>query len=295
MALTLVEAAKLANDIVLRGVIETIVKDSPVLQVLPFIDVNGNAVTYNRENAMATASWFDVGDTWTESTPTFTQVTASLKILGGDADVDQYLARTRSNVQDIEAAVIELKAKAVRDAFETAFISGDTTANPKQFDGLAKLVTTGQTVTVATNGGPLTLALLDELIDRVRPGRPDLLIMSKRTRRQLTQLVRAGGAFMETRQNAFGAFQEFYAGIPIGVSDYVPDNETQGTATNASSVYAVQFGEGRVAGLQGAGGLTVERVGPLETKDAIRWRVKWYVSLAVFADLAVARLKGVTP
>ncbi len=295
MALTLSEAAKLSNDIVLRGVIETIVKDSPVLQVLPFIDVNGNAVTYNREATMASASWFDVGDTWTESTPTFTQVTTSLKILGGDADVDQYLARTRSNVQDVEAAVLELKAKAVRDAFETAFIAGDSAVNAKQFDGLAKLVTTGQTITAGTNGAPLTLAMLDELIDKVRPGRPDLLLMSKRTRRQLTQLVRASGAFLETRQNRFGTFQEFYAGIPVGVSDYVPDNETQGTATNCSSVYAVQVGEGRLAGLQGAGGLTVERVGALETKDAIRWRVKWYVGLALFADLAVARLKGITP
>lgn len=295
MALTLTEAAKLSNDIVLRGVIETIVKDSPVLQVLPFIDVNGNAVTYNRENAMASASWFDVGDTWTESTPTFTQVTTSLKILGGDADVDQYLARTRSNVQDIEAAVIELKAKAVRDAFESAFIQGDTTANPKQFDGLAKLTTTGQTITAGTNGASLTLAMLDELIDKVRPGRPDLLIMSKRTRRSLTQLVRGSGVFLETRQNRFGMFQEFYAGIPIGVSDYVPDNETQGTNSDCSSVYAVQVGEGRLAGLQGAGGLTVERVGALETKDAVRWRVKWYVGLALFSDLAVARLRGVRP
>jgi len=295
MALTLSEAAKLSNDIVLRGVIETVVKDSPVLQVLPFIDVNGNAVTYNREGTMASASWFDVGDTWTESTPTFTQVTTSLKILGGDADVDQYLARTRANVQDIEAAVIELKAKAVRDAFEATFIQGDTGVNSKQFDGLAKLVTSGQTVTAGTNGAALTLAMLDELIDKVRPGRPDLLIMSKRTRRSLTQLVRGSGAFLEARQNRFGMFQEFYAGIPIGVSDYVPDNETQGTSNDCSSVYAIQVGEGRLAGLQGAGGLTVERVGALETKDAVRWRVKWYVGLALFSDLAVARLKGVRP
>ncbi len=32
MALTLAEAAKLSNDVLLQGVIETIIKDSPVLQ-----------------------------------------------------------------------------------------------------------------------------------------------------------------------------------------------------------------------------------------------------------------------
>jgi hypothetical protein len=39
MALTLAEAAKLSNDILLTGVIETVIQDSPVLQVLPFIEV----------------------------------------------------------------------------------------------------------------------------------------------------------------------------------------------------------------------------------------------------------------
>ena len=39
MALTLTEAAKLSNDSVQQGVIETVVKESPVLGVLPFIEI----------------------------------------------------------------------------------------------------------------------------------------------------------------------------------------------------------------------------------------------------------------
>ena len=70
----------------LRGVIETIVKESELLDYLPFMDVTGTSVTYNRETTMPAASFYDVGDTWTEATPTFTQVTAALKVLGGDAD-----------------------------------------------------------------------------------------------------------------------------------------------------------------------------------------------------------------
>ena len=38
MALTLAEAAKLSNDVLLIGVVETIIKDSPVLQCLPLIE-----------------------------------------------------------------------------------------------------------------------------------------------------------------------------------------------------------------------------------------------------------------
>ena len=41
MAMTKVEAAKLTQDMMLRGVIETIVTESMILELLPFMDVNG--------------------------------------------------------------------------------------------------------------------------------------------------------------------------------------------------------------------------------------------------------------
>ncbi len=101
MAITLEEAAKLSDDILLKGVIETIVKDSPNLQFLPFIEIIGNGLTYNRELTLPGAGWYDVNESWAVPTPpTFEQVTATLKILGENADVDNFLKATRSNVQD---------------------------------------------------------------------------------------------------------------------------------------------------------------------------------------------------
>ena len=295
MALTLNEAAKLSNDMLLSGVIETVVKESPILQVLPFIEIVGNGLTYNRENAAATASFFDVGDTWTEDTPTFTQQTATLKILGGDADIDNFLLATRSNVQDLKAAVVQLKAKAVQQKFDDTFINGDTVADPKSFDGIDKLTTGGQTVSMGTNGGTLTLAKLDELVDLIKAGKPDMLLMSKRSRRTLNSLARSAGSFLETDRNEFGQMVQFYDGVPVGLSDDISDAKTVGTSSDTSTIYAVQFGEGGVAGLTAPGSLQVEDVGSLTTQDATRTRVKWYVSLAVFNDLKLAKLIGVRP
>ena len=295
MALTLTEASKLSNDIVLQGVIETIVQDSPILQALPFVEITGNGLTYNRENTTSTAAFFDVGDTWTESTPTFTQITATLKIVGGDADIDNFLLTTRSNIQDLQSAVIDLKAKAVRTKFEDTFINGDTAVDAKSFDGVDKLTTGGQIATMGVNGGTLTLAKLDELIDLVKGGVPQLLVMSRRTRRGLNALARASGGFLETDRNEFGQMVQFYDGIPIGVSDYVADNKTVGSSSDCSTIYALSLGEGALAGITAPGGLIVENVGSLETKDATRTRVKWYVSLALFNTIKVAKLIGVRP
>ncbi len=295
MALTLAEAAKLSNDVLLTGVIETVIQDSPVLQRLPFIEIVGNGLTYNRENAAPTAAFVDVGDTWSESTPTFTQVTANLKILGGDADIDNFVLSTRSNVQDLEAAVVQLKARALRTKFEDTFLNGDSSVDTKSFDGIDKTIPAGQTASMGTNGAALTLDKLEELIDLVKGGKPHLLMMSRRTRRALNALARTAGSFLQVDRNEFGEMVTFYDGIPVGVSDYVPDDQTQGSASNASSIYAVQFGEGAVAGLTGPGGLQVERIGSLETKDATRIRVKWYVSLAVFNTVRTAKLVGIVP
>lgn len=295
MALTLAEAAKLSNDVLLAGVIETIIKDSPVLRVLPFIEIVGNGLTYNRESTNPAATFFDVGDIWAEATPTFEQVTASLKIMGGDADVDNYLAQTRSNVQDLEAAVIALRAKAVQQLFDDTFVNGNASSNPKAFDGIDRLCTAGQTLSMGANGGSLTLAKLDELIDQVKGGPSDLLLMSKRSRRSLNNLARTAGTFLETDRDDFGRMVQFYNGIPIGVSDYISDAQTVGTSTDCSTIYAFRLGEGALAGLTGPGGLQVERVGALETKDATRHRIKWYANIALFNTVALAKLTGVRP
>ncbi len=293
MAITLAEAAKLSNDILLVGVIETIIYDSPILQALPFIEIVGNGLTYNQENQAATAAFYDVGDTWAESTPTFAQKTATLKILGGDADVDNFLKATRSNIQDLEVAVVQLKAKALQQKFEDTFINGDTGVDAKAFDGIDKLCESGQTVSMGDNGGTLTLEKLDELIDKVTGGKPEMLLVSRRSRRKLNALSRASGGILVTDRNQFGQMMEFYDGIPIGVSDWIADDQTVGTSEDCSAIYTLQFGEGAVAGLTSPGGLQVERVGSLETQDASRTRVKWYTSVALFNTIKLAKLIGV--
>jgi hypothetical protein len=293
MAITKSEAAKLSNDMLVRGVIETIVKESAILSFLPFMEVTGTAVTYNRETTMPAVSFYDPGDTWAEATPTFTQATAALKILGGDADVDNFLQATYADANDIEAEVIASRAKAVAHKFSNTFIAGDTASDAKSFDGIHKLIPAGQTLSMGTNGGQLTLAMLDELLDAVKPGRPELLLMSKRTRRKLKDLRRTAGSILETSINQFGQQVETYDGIPLVADDFVSDTLTQGTGTNTSTIYALKFGQG--VGLMGLehGGITIERVGELETKDATRTRIKWYTGLALFSELGAAKLTGI--
>ena len=296
MAMTKAEAAKLTQDLLVRGVVETIVKESRLLQLLPFLEVTGTAVTYNREATMPAAGFYDVGDTWTEATPTFTPVTTSLKIIGGDADVDNFIQATYATPHDIEAEAIASRAKSVAHAYLDAFYNGDAATEAKGFDGLTEAIPAGQTLAAGVSGGQLTLELMDQTIDLVKPGKPDALLVSKRTRRKLSALRRASGNLLETDVDAFGQRALFYDGIPLVVDEFVSDAQEQGTSGPVcSSVYAVKFGQGSgVMGLE-HGGIQVETIGELETKDATRHRIKWYAGMAVFSELGVARLEGILP
>ena len=294
MPLLLSESAKLSNDLVQRGVIETILEESPVLQMLPFETIEGNSFKYNQESALGAAQFYAVNATWTEATAAFTQKTASLAILGGDADVDNFIQRVRSNLQDQRAVQTQLKAKAVARAFEQTFIAGDSAADANSFDGIRKLVPVGQTVEGGTSGAALTLALIDQLLDKVLGGKPDILVMSRRTRRKLQALLQASTHYVERGESSFGRMVMMYDGIPVEVSDFQPDDETGSVGgSNLSSMYAIHFSESDgVVGLQN-GGLEVLDLGQLESKDASRVRVRWYVSIAVLRDSAVARLRSI--
>ncbi len=177
-------------------------------------------------------------------------------------------------------------------------ISGSSVTDPNAFDGLATLLpaSDGQVMYPAAAGGSLTLSLLDQLIDLVLGGKPDILLMSKRTRRKLKSLLAASAHYVESGETSFGRRVMMYDGIPVFVSDFINDTEAANdtTGNTFSSIYAIHFGVDE--GLCGItnGGIDVMDLGPLETKDAMRVRVRWYVGLAELRHSAIARMNGVS-
>jgi HK97 family phage major capsid protein len=272
---------------------------------MPWIEIQGNSLKYNRELTLPTAEWHAINDDWSTSPAvTFTQKTATLAILGQNADVDNYVRQSRSNVNDVETAIIELTAKAIRNELEDKLLYGDNTTYPNQFDGLIKLIATGtasdQLIAGGASGGAtLTLAMIDQLIDAVKGGKPDLLIMCRKGRRQIQALARAAGNNLEVGQGKLGEYVQMYNGIPIAVSDFIKEAhtvsgsvETAYTGGASHTIYAVKFGEDGVCGVTAPGALQIVPVGDMETKDARRTRIKWYVSLALFSNVKAAALIG---
>jgi hypothetical protein len=89
------------------------------------------------------------------------------------------------------------------------------------------------------------------------------------------------------------------AGVKGDNTAILPFTETQGTATNATSIYAVRFGEdpsdGGVTALVNTNEplIQVRDLGEAHDKSALRTRIQWFVALGLFGSKAAARLGGV--
>lgn len=298
MALLKVEAEKLSNNDLQRGVIEEIITHDDVFQIIPFVKTDGKAYVYNRENTESQGTFLDPNDAVVEEAVTFTNVVATLKILAGDVDVDKFLSETMSDTNEQLAIQIALKAKGLGRKWSDTFINGDEGGSPKEFDGIGNLVTVGQTLTGAgANGDSLTLSFLDQLEDEV-PNGPDAFIMNGIAIRQYRNLLRTVGGGTDANMLQLKNFDRpmlTHNGIPILKNDFVNADETKGTKTDCMSIYAVRFNEqdGVHAIFGGASaGIRVENIGTVQNKDAWRVRLKWYSGLVLKSTRSLAKFEG---
>lgn len=298
MPLLRVEAERLSNNTLLSGVIEEIIDRDFMLSTIPFQKVTSKALVYNRENTLSEGTFLDPNDTITEGAATFTEVTAKLRILAGDVDVDKFLSTTMGDTNDQTVIQILAKAKALSRQFARTMATGNSSVNAKEFDGLPQFVTSGQTMEAATNGAAVTLEMLDELRDMVKLG-VDSFVMRSGTWRAIRVLLRAFGGNTATHVmiENFGVPVPAIDGVPVIINDWLAADETMGSNDATCSIYAVRFNE--VDGFHGLyggenAGLVFEQIGTVQNKDAFRYRLKWYCGTALKSTQSLARLKGVT-
>lgn len=277
--MTLTEAAKYSTDILQKGVIETMARENVVIELLPFMEIEGNSYQYNVETALPNVEFREVNNGYTAGVGTVKKESESLVILGGDVDLDKFIVATRSNVNDIRAVQTAMKAKAVANTYATKFFTGDpSTSSNKEFKGLAKRLEGGSQVVE----GELTLDNLNALLDKVYGG-ADVLIMSKATRREVMKILQTSNHYIEQGADAFGRPVAMYGGVPIRV--------VEDTVLEAGHIYAIAFGVmEKVCGLQN-GGISVRDLGEIDSMPVLKTRIEWYCGMAMFSPDCAALLK----
>ena len=312
IGITLAEAAVISQDQMYRGIVETFLKVSPMLQRYTFMEIEGNSLYIPQEDPakLGNVGFVGVGGEIVSSEAKWTHDTFNLKQLFGQADVPGIIQKSQSNIVDQMAAQVKVKAKLMAYAFETQAVYG-VEVDANGFVGWHSLVVAGQrlhaSLTNDTVGGPLTIHLMHQLVDLIMGGPPDLIVMNRKIRTRFSEFL-ADKASYRTERDDYGNYFGVWNETPIVVTDHIVQTEllagdgtqgaysamTGGTGTSAtSSVFAIRFGEGDgLTGIQN-GGITTEVFDRLEDYSAVRTRLEWFVGQALYSPLAIARIDGV--
>lgn len=288
-------AGKLSAESMERATIEFLADTDELFALLPFVKSPTDEYSWYRTGSIPTAAVVDPYGTIPTGDTSGTKVTTRISMFAMDVDIYDFEAKAVEELVDRFAEKSTAAMEAISRAFKKLFINGDS-ANANEFDGLRKYITPEQTVDAGPNGSALSFDLLDKLIDKVKP-RPDAIIMHPRTYLSFRALMRTLNVTPEMVQLPnFGKPVPTYEGIPILRNEYIPTNLTKGSGTNLTEVYAVRLGDMAVAGLYmgDSAGIKIEEIGPLENKNAYRYRIKWYASMKVHEPWQVAKIDAIT-
>lgn len=308
-AVTLLEAAKCGSDMLKKGVVETIIQESPILEQIPMVTIQGNALKHQEEVNLPSPEFRQVNATYSRSWGTDTEHFWGTAILGGEVFVDNYLVKVRGNVVDVKRRQYAKFAKAMARTYDKYFIDGTGTAN--DFKGVNALITEGfGQVTYAgngaTDGSALTLDDLDRSYDLVRGQFAVDAILANRThRRKITKLAHttnSGFSLIDVGTDSFGRQVTSWNDVPIRIIGDDKDaaailgfDETRGASAVTSSLYFVAYdADEGVTGLLGLGGsFDVKDFGETQAAPGHLGRVEVYPGLAVFNQYALVRLAGI--
>ena len=253
-SVTLLEAAKYGDDQLKRGVVETLIQESPILEMMPQTAISGNALKVQVENTLPAPAFRDVNEGYSRTHGTDTERYFGTAILGGEVFIDNYIVRVRGNVTSVKARQYAKFAKAMSRTYDKFFFDGTGTA--KDFKGINALISEGlgQTIAQATNGAALSLAKMDEAHDLLRSqSSADCILMNRTIRRKLTDLGRNSAGYfslIDVGDDRFGRQIMQWNGIPVRIIGDDKDgdailgfDETQGSSAVTSSIYYIAYGE----------------------------------------------------
>lgn len=324
--LTLADYQKLNTDLIVANIYDWLAKeDSGVLKRLSVNTLKANGAKYNVKTSRATISFQDPMDDIPETFPAFSQRSAALYVAIVDAYLSKF-AKATNSIQDTDSVILKSTMDDFIAAIYERMVLGQTTttSTTKEPKGLTKLiaeleseattdldsVNNSQVIANSATSAALTTAKMDELIDACKGC--NLLLMSKKARRKVNALMRASGSIVNEYRDEFGRYPESFNGVPIAVSDYIPNSiqdgtgsvinmaaYVQGTAISAgndnSLMFALRVKDEAGFVINQAEVLTREVVGPAQKKDADIHRFKWYHGFALYDKFAAAVLVNFAP
>lgn len=262
MPMTLNDMKVGMTDKVSQQVVDIFVRESEILQVLPFDNCispeGGSTLTYSymQTQLPSVASFRKLYTEYTASEATQVRKTADLKIFGGKFTMDRVLKQAEGKYNNM-AFQMEQKILAAIGLFHYTLINGDATTNDMEFDGLDKMLA-GTTSEFNADGAIdiSTMAKLKENADQlyealqnlIKATSADALLMNQAMISKIQTLARILGYKTESEE-AFGRKVVTMDGVRfMDLKNVYSVSENKAVATpcvpivgGKTDIYAVRF------------------------------------------------------
>lgn len=133
------------KDKVYEKVVETFIRESEILELLPFDNAvapgGGSTLVYGytQTKAPSKAAFRAIGSEYTPSEASIKELSTKLKIFGGSFQLDRVIKSVEGKLENMDRQLSE-KIKAAVGLFHDTMINGDSATNALAFDGLDKFL-----------------------------------------------------------------------------------------------------------------------------------------------------------
>jgi len=320
MAYTLAQLAKLEVQDFKKGIMLNMLRESKIMEVVPWENVNSLQSLAVRVRTLPTGGAFrKVGGTYTETTDgDVEQVWESVYIFGGEIKFDRIFGKVQNTIIDPKTQQLNMKLKAMSLDFNNYFINGDQAIDVDGFEGLKKrvsLMPSRQLIacnsTTTTVNPTASVANARTFIDnweaswyRCNGGKVNAIFMNEAMYLGFSRVLRyinaSGGGGLDVTKDSFDRQILTYHGAPfidVGLkkdqsTEIITNTETDGTGGDAehTSVYFASFdSEQGVTGIQ-LGGMDTVPIAESPDGPFTMVRIEWPVGLASFGSYGITRL-----
>lgn len=217
MPITLAEMKVGMSDKIAQQVIDTFIRKSEILELLPFDNSvspsGGSTLTYGyvQKKTPSTAAFRAINQEYTPNEAKTEKKSVELKVFGGAFEIDRVIKQAEGMYNNM-AMQLEEKITATVGTFHNAMINGDSAVNGEAFDGLDKFLV-GQTTEFGTEAviDLSTMAKLKEnadifyeaLLKLINSTKADAIMVNADMKTKIQTVARVLGYKTESEE-AFG-------------------------------------------------------------------------------------------